>query len=174
MGQHPAEAWSVFHDIICTRLRVIDKSDVPESSYSDEDEIKAISNKSPWKRPVLNVDDVKVNKYSQQEEFKHQTYSTHCEEEQDVLLMMKTFQTAGRSGSVSSSQVRRGIKNEGGRKERQEKGQNTTTLTESKVFLHISSSGSQLWPTLQFRSRNLWNWSHRLFLNITSLHSFLF
>lgn len=85
-----------------------------------------------------------MNKYSQQEEFKHQTYSTHCEEEQDVLLMMKTFQTAGRSGSVSSSQVRRGIKNEGGRKERQEKGQNTTTLTESKVFLHISSSGSQL------------------------------
>lgn len=118
MGQHPAEAWSVFHDIICTRLRVIDKSDVPESSYSDEDEIKAISNKSPWKRPVLNVDDVKVNKYSQQEEFKHQTYNTHCEEEQDVLLMMKTFQTAGRSGSVSSSQVRRGIKNEEGRKDK--------------------------------------------------------
>lgn len=57
-----------------------------------------------------------MNKYSQQEEFKHQTYNTHCE--QDVLLMMKTFQTAGRSGSVSSSQVRRGIKNEEGKKDK--------------------------------------------------------
>lgn len=43
MGQHPAEARSAFDDIICMRLRVIDKSDVPEKNYSDDDEHKSFS-----------------------------------------------------------------------------------------------------------------------------------
>lgn len=43
VAQHPAEAWSAFDDIICTRLRVIDKSDVREQKYGDEDEPKSFS-----------------------------------------------------------------------------------------------------------------------------------
>lgn len=88
------------------RLGVIDKSDVPESSHSDEDEPKSnslVANHS-GNVPYLNAEDVKVNKYSQQKEFKHQTWSSHCEEEQGGVLLLdeKRF----KSRAVLCRQVR--------------------------------------------------------------------
>lgn len=53
MAQHPVEARSVSNDIICTRLSVIDKSDVRERKRGEKDEPKSFPNDYSKRGPVL-------------------------------------------------------------------------------------------------------------------------